>query len=91
MIWLGIVQDKEPAAGLARLLTEGEGISRWFAPETRVTPGVGGTVLLSRGAGAALRVDGKFGTGDHDYVGGRGRGQNGLAAGPFAVGNGCLL
>ena len=34
-----------------RLLTEGEGIRRWFAPESRVTPGVGGTVWLSWGPG----------------------------------------
>lgn len=34
-----------------QLLTEGEGITRWFAPEARVTPGLGGTVRLSWGPG----------------------------------------
>lgn len=33
------------------LLTEGEGITRWFAPKARMTPGVGGTVWLSWGRG----------------------------------------
>ncbi len=32
-------------------ITEANGITRWFAPEARVTPGLGGTVLLSWGPG----------------------------------------
>jgi uncharacterized protein YndB with AHSA1/START domain len=35
-----------------RALSEGEEISRWFAPEARVTPGVGGGVWMSFGEGA---------------------------------------
>lgn len=34
-----------------RAITEGEGITRWFAPEARVEPGMGGTILLSWGPG----------------------------------------
>lgn len=34
-----------------RALTDGEAITRWFAPEARVTPGLGGSVLLSWGPG----------------------------------------
>ncbi|MFV2006581.1 MAG: SRPBCC domain-containing protein [Longimicrobiales bacterium] len=32
-------------------ISEGEGIRRWFAPEARVSPGVGGSIWLSWGAG----------------------------------------
>ena len=35
-----------------RALSEGEEIKRWFSPEARVTPGVGGAVWLSWGEGA---------------------------------------
>lgn len=35
-----------------RALTEGEEISRWFSPDARVRPGVGGAVWLSWGEGA---------------------------------------
>ena len=35
-----------------RALSEGEEIARWFSPEARVTPGVGGGVWLSWGEGA---------------------------------------
>ena len=34
-----------------KTLTEGEGITRWFAPEARVEPGAGGSVTLSWGPG----------------------------------------
>ena len=34
-----------------RALTEGDEITRWFAPEARVTPGLGGTIFLSWGPG----------------------------------------
>ncbi|MFN0103966.1 MAG: SRPBCC domain-containing protein [Bryobacteraceae bacterium] len=34
-----------------KALTEGESITRWFAPEARVTPALGGTVWLSWGPG----------------------------------------
>ncbi len=33
-------------------ISEGEGIRRWFAPEARVSPGVGGSIWLSWGEGA---------------------------------------
>lgn len=33
-------------------LTEAEGIKRWFAPEASVTPGAGGSVMVSWGPGA---------------------------------------
>ena len=34
-----------------RAITEGEGITRWFAPIASVDPGIGGTILLSWGPG----------------------------------------
>jgi uncharacterized protein YndB with AHSA1/START domain len=34
-----------------RMLTEAEGIQKWFAPEARVTPGAGGSITLSWGEG----------------------------------------
>lgn len=34
-----------------RYITEAENIIRWFAPEARVTPGVGGSIFISWGAG----------------------------------------
>ena len=34
-----------------KAISEGEEIRRWFAPEARVTPGVGGAIWLSWGAG----------------------------------------
>lgn len=34
-----------------RAITEGEGITRWFAPIASVEPGIGGTILLSWGPG----------------------------------------
>ncbi|HEX8155335.1 MAG TPA: SRPBCC domain-containing protein [Thermoanaerobaculia bacterium] len=34
-----------------RAIAEGEGLARWFAPDARVTPGVGGGVWLSWGEG----------------------------------------
>ena len=34
-----------------RAITEGDSITRWFAPEARVTPGLGGSVFLSWGPG----------------------------------------
>ena len=34
-----------------RMLAEAEGIQKWFAPEARVTPGLGGSITLSWGPG----------------------------------------
>ncbi len=34
-----------------QMLTEAEGIKKWFAPEARVTPGAGGSITLSWGEG----------------------------------------
>ena len=34
-----------------QMLTEAEGIQKWFAPEARVTPGLGGSITLSWGEG----------------------------------------
>jgi uncharacterized protein YndB with AHSA1/START domain len=34
-----------------RAITEGDAITRWFAPEAEVDPGMGGTILLSWGPG----------------------------------------
>jgi uncharacterized protein YndB with AHSA1/START domain len=34
-----------------KLLTEAEGLTRWFVPEARVNPGLGGTVFVSWGEG----------------------------------------
>jgi uncharacterized protein YndB with AHSA1/START domain len=36
-----------------KAISEGEGLARWFAPEAKVTPGVGGNVWLSWGEGIA--------------------------------------
>lgn len=40
-----------PPEAVWKALTEGEELSRWFPPEARVTPGVGGKVFLSWGPG----------------------------------------
>ncbi len=34
-----------------QMLTEAEGIKKWFAPEARVMPGAGGSITLSWGEG----------------------------------------
>ncbi len=45
-----IVVDATPEE-VWRLLTEAEGLTRWFTPEARVEPGVGGKLWLSWGEG----------------------------------------
>ncbi len=45
------IEIEAPADQVWKAITDGEGITRWFAPEARVEPGVGGSVFLSWGAG----------------------------------------
>jgi Activator of Hsp90 ATPase homolog 1-like protein len=46
-----IVEIKAPADVVWRAITEAEEIQRWFAPEVRVEPGVGGSMWVSFGPG----------------------------------------
>jgi uncharacterized protein YndB with AHSA1/START domain len=46
----GITIDAD-AATVWRALTEGEELKRWFSPDARVTPGVGGAMWMSWGEG----------------------------------------
>ena len=45
------VEIDAPAESVWKAISEGEEIRRWFAPEARVTPGVGGAIWLSWGEG----------------------------------------
>jgi uncharacterized protein YndB with AHSA1/START domain len=45
------IEVNAPVEAVWRALTEGEELSRWFAPAARVNPGKGGTVWLSWGPG----------------------------------------
>ena len=46
------VRIRADVATVWRALTDAEEITRWFAPDARVTPGTGGKIWLSWGAGA---------------------------------------
>ena len=46
------IELNAPVEAVWRALTEGEEMSRWFAPAARVNPGVGGSVWLSWGPAA---------------------------------------
>src|SRR5688572_11193401 len=45
------IEVNAPVEAVWRALTEGEELSRWFAPSARVNPGKGGSVWLSWGPG----------------------------------------
>ena len=40
-----------PAADVWKALTDAEELTRWFVPEARVVPGVGGSLWMSWGGG----------------------------------------
>ena len=42
-----------PPEAVWKAISEGEEVRRWFSPEARVTPGVGGSIWLSWGEGVA--------------------------------------
>lgn len=48
------VRIRADAEAVWKALTDGEQIARWFAPEARVTPGVGGSIFVSWGPGMAI-------------------------------------